>query len=92
MSAQLSEYSPRNSPHATDIRICILSDHEWCICDRRIPETNAESVLGYVELTDTFYEVMKLSSPRNLLYYPDFERAIESFSADVEPSVTRPVT
>ncbi|MEF2976565.1 hypothetical protein [Subtercola sp. YIM 133946] len=76
---------PLDEPHASDIRISILSDHEWRICDRRIPETNAECVLGYVEKTGGFYEVMKLSSTRNLLYYADFEHAIQSFSETVPP-------
>ena len=73
------------SPQAADIRISILSDHEWRICDRRIPDTNAESVLGYIEKTGDFYEVMKLSSPRNLLYFTDLEHAVDSFSSVVSP-------
>ena len=73
------------SPQAADIRISILSDHEWRICDRRVPDTNAESVLGYIEKTGDFYEVMKLASPRNLLYFTDLEHAVDSFSAVVSP-------
>lgn len=72
-------------PQAADIRISILSDHEWRICDRRVPDTNAESVLGYVEKTGDFYEVMKLSSPRNLLYFTDLEHAVDCFSSAVAP-------
>ncbi|PPF76827.1 hypothetical protein C5B96_16230 [Subtercola sp. Z020] len=72
-------------PLAADIRISILSDHEWRICDRRVPDTNAESVLGYVEKTGDFYEVMKLSSPRQLLYFTDLEHAVECFSSAVTP-------
>ena len=41
----------RDALQASDIRISILSDHEWRICDRRIPETNAECVLGYIDKT-----------------------------------------
>ncbi|GGF40301.1 hypothetical protein [Subtercola lobariae] len=74
-----------DAPHASDIRISILSDHEWRICDRRIPETNAESVLGYIEKTGGFFEVMRLTATRNLLYYADFEHAVESFSSTVAP-------
>ena len=72
-------------PLAADIRISILSDHEWRICDRRIPDTNAECVLGYIEKTGPFFEVMKLVAPRNLLYFVDLEHAVESFSSDVVP-------
>ncbi|RFA21780.1 hypothetical protein [Subtercola boreus] len=70
------------APQAADIRISILSDHEWRICDRRIPESNAECVLGYIEKTGSFFEVMKLQAPRNLLYYTDLEHAVESFSSN----------
>ncbi|MCU1477956.1 MAG: hypothetical protein JWQ64_2649 [Subtercola sp.] len=77
---------PLDKPQAADIRISIISDHEWRICDRRIPETNAESVLGYIEKTGEFFEVMRLTATRNLLYYADFENAIKSFSSTVAPS------
>ncbi|RFA14285.1 hypothetical protein B7R21_06785 [Subtercola boreus] len=72
-------------PLAADIRISILSDHEWRICDRRVPDTNAESVLGYIEKTGVYFEVMKLSSPRNLFSFTDLEHAVESFSTGVPP-------
>ncbi|RFA15909.1 hypothetical protein B7R22_05805 [Subtercola boreus] len=72
-------------PLAADIRISILSDHEWRICDRRVPDTNAESVLGYIEKTGAYFEVMKLSSPRNLFYFTDLEHAVECFSTDGPP-------
>ena len=80
-----AEGSLNDSPNASDIRISILSDHEWRICDRRIPETNAESVLGYIEKTAGLFEVMRLTATRNLLYYADFEHAVQSFSAPVDP-------
>ncbi|CAN5320088.1 hypothetical protein BH09ACT6_BH09ACT6_03020 [soil metagenome] len=80
MTAQLTTPNQYDAPLATDIRISIISDHEWRICDRRIPETNAESVLGYIEQTGDFYEVMKISAPRNLLYFAEFGPAIECFS------------
>ncbi|RFA08873.1 hypothetical protein B7R54_06260 [Subtercola boreus] len=76
-------------PLAADIRISILSDHEWRICDRRIPDTNAESVLGYIEKTGSFYEVMKLSTPRNLFYFTDLEHAVESFSSAIASETLR---
>ncbi|MCU1481577.1 MAG: hypothetical protein JWQ19_2363 [Subtercola sp.] len=85
-SSSRSARRGNDAPHAADIRISILSDHEWRICDRRIPENNAECVLGYIDKTAGLYEVMKLSSTRNLLYYSDLEQAISSFTSQVKPA------
>ena len=37
------------SPTNNDIRLDIISVHEWRVCDRRYPKRDARSVLGAVQ-------------------------------------------
>ncbi|GAA0992230.1 hypothetical protein [Subtercola frigoramans] len=80
MTTQLTRLSQVNIPLSGDIRISVISDHEWQVCDRRIPTSNAESVLGYIELTNGYYDVLKLSAPRSMLRFTEFSRAVDCFS------------
>lgn len=68
-------------PQSMDIRLDALSATEWRVCDRRASETDHMSILGFVELRNGHFEVMRMSAPRDLVVVDSLDDAKEFFAA-----------
>ncbi|TFB66785.1 hypothetical protein [Cryobacterium sp. Hz9] len=66
---------------AADLELCILSDHEWRVADRRQDEQSPEKVLGYINQSGSLFEVLNIEAPRRHLTFNQFHSAVESFTA-----------
>ncbi|WP_166875902.1 hypothetical protein [Salinibacterium sp. ZJ450] len=63
-----------------DIRVDAISEHEWRICDRRIPHDDARSLLGFIELTHGRYEVMEFADPVRFSFCTCLDDALARFT------------
>jgi hypothetical protein len=79
-----TEYDRR--PRTSDIRLDAISSTEWRVCDRTADADDHLSILGFIELRDRKYEVLRMSAPRDLLAFPTLAEAREAFAFS---SVTR---
>ncbi len=43
------------------LEVIALSDHEWRVCDGRIDPSDASRLLGFIELENGAYEVLRLT-------------------------------
>jgi hypothetical protein len=50
-------------PVSDSLEVIALSDHEWRVCDGRIDPSDASRLLGFIELENGRYEVLRLSPP-----------------------------
>lgn len=48
-------------PVSDSLEVIALSDHEWRVCDGRIDPSDASRLLGFIELENGRYEVLRLS-------------------------------
>ncbi|MET1044432.1 MAG: hypothetical protein ABWX59_09990 [Microbacteriaceae bacterium] len=65
---------------SNDIRVDTISEHEWRICDRRIPHDDARSLLGFIELTHGRYEVMEFADPVRFSFCTCLDDAVAAFA------------
>ena len=75
----MSTTLPTPSPH--EIRLDLVSTHEWRVCDRRFPESDARSVLGFIERRGDQYEIISVSEPKGVRTCGSLASATLSFSA-----------
>jgi hypothetical protein len=45
--------------------LCVLSDHEWRVADRRQDEQSPEKVLGYINQSGSIFEVLNIVNIRS---------------------------
>lgn len=69
------------TPTADDIRLDIVSMHEWRVCDRRFAENDARSVLGFIERHGDHYEIISVLDPTGVRTCGSLASATLSFSA-----------
>ena len=67
-------------PRTSDIRLDAISSTEWRVCDSTIDEDDHLSILGFIELRDRKYEVLRMSAPRDLLVFGTLTEARDAFS------------
>ena len=67
-------------PTAHDIRLDLISMNEWRVCDRRFPQTDSRSVLGFIERRGFDYEVISVLTPGPVRSYGSLASATLSFS------------
>ena len=67
-------------PTSSDIRLDELSPTEWRVCDSTIDEDDHLSILGFIELRDRKYEVLRMSAPRDVLVFGTLAEARNAFS------------
>lgn len=65
---------------AEDLEVCVLSDHEWRVADRRQDEQSPEKVLGYINHSGSTFEVLNIEAPRRHLTFGQFHTAVASFA------------
>lgn len=68
------------SPTAHDIRLDVISMNEWRVCDRRVPASDARSVLGFIERRGYEYEVISVLRPGPVRSFGSLASATLSFS------------
>lgn len=64
---------------AEDLELCVLSDHEWRVADRRQREQSPEKVLGYINHSGLSFEVLKVEAPREHPRFGRLDEAVASF-------------
>jgi len=62
-----------------DIQVDALSSREWRICDSRIAQDNALSLIGFIDNHHGIYEVMEFIDPVEYTHFPSLETAISHF-------------
>lgn len=70
------------SPTNNDIRLDIISMHEWRVCDRRYPERDARCVLGFIERDRFTYHATYIQPSGSVELYGSLATATASFSVD----------
>ncbi|MBC7590248.1 MAG: hypothetical protein H7226_04280 [Salinibacterium sp.] len=69
-------------PTTRDIRLDLISMHEWRVCDRRFSERDARCVLGFIERRGFDYEATSILPSGSLETYGSLATATASFSVD----------
>jgi hypothetical protein len=72
--------SYRGIPVDESLEVIALSDHEWRVCDGRIDPSDASRLLGFIELENGSYEVLKLRHSRGCETFDCFAAALASVS------------
>jgi hypothetical protein len=62
-----------------NIQVDASSSREWRICDNRIAQDNALSLIGFIDKHHGIYEVMKFIDPVEYTHFPSLETAISHF-------------
>jgi hypothetical protein len=61
------------------LEVVALSDHEWRVCDHRLPPTDGRRLLGVIEESRNGYEVLALTPhPVNFGPFPQWDAAIRA--------------
>jgi hypothetical protein len=68
------------TPTAHEIRLDLISMNEWRVCDRRFPNSDSRSVLGFIERRGFEYEVISVLTPGPVRSYGSLASATLSFS------------
>ena len=50
-------------PLTIDIRLDPISATEWRVCDKRVPESDHLSILGFIELRNGQFELTTMDAP-----------------------------
>lgn len=66
-------------PSITDLRLDEIAAGQWRVCDRRFRETNAMTLLGFVQQTGLAFEVTRVSAPREIVVYDSLDSATAAF-------------
>jgi hypothetical protein len=72
--------SYRGLPIDESLEVIALSDHEWRVCDGHIDPSDASRLMGFIELEDGEYEVLKLRQPGESERFDCFAAALASLS------------
>ena len=67
-------------PLSIDVRLDALSETEWRVCDRRLDESDHQSILGFIELRDGQFEVTTMSAPGERKYFDSLAHARAAFA------------
>jgi hypothetical protein len=66
----------------TDVVLTALSPREWRVTNRRIDAGDPSGLIGFIELTDNGYEVLRLGSPLEREHFPSLAAARSVFVAE----------
>lgn len=72
---------PPDAPTRADIVVQPLSASQWRVCDRRLPDHDARSLLGFIEMKGGQYEVMELVHGFQWFYFGSLRAATDHFAA-----------
>ena len=70
------------SPTNNDIRLDIISMHEWRVCDQRYPERDARYGVGSIERDRFSYHATPIHPSGSVEIYGSLATATASFSVD----------
>jgi len=62
-----------------NIQVDALSSREWRICDIRIAQDNALSLIGFIDVHHGVYDVMEFIDPIEYSHFHSLEAAISHF-------------
>jgi hypothetical protein len=71
------DYTP---PSEKDLLVQPLSGSQWRVSDRRYPEYDASSLLGFIEQKDDTFELTQLERGFQWFYFPSLAEAIAHFT------------
>jgi len=70
------------APTAHDIRLDLISVSEWRVCDRRFPQSDSRTVIGFIERREFEYEVISVLTPGPVRSFGSLASATLSFSTE----------
>lgn len=68
------------APSGEDILVQQLSASQWRVIDRRFPDHDARSLLGFIEESDHRFEVMWIGQGFQGVTFPSLAEALNYFS------------
>lgn len=63
-----------------NIEMRAVSDHEWRVRDRSLPEHDSTSLLGFIERTDSVFRVTRIGAPLVTQHFDSLNAAVDSIS------------
>lgn len=81
IALSLNGQPPVDAPTLADIVVQPLSPTQWRVCDRRVPDRDARSLLGFIEKKSERYEVMQLGHGFEWFYFNSLRAATAHFAA-----------
>jgi hypothetical protein len=87
------------APKGDDVLVRLLSPSQWRLVDRRFPENDACSLLGFIEEKNHQFEVMQLAHGFHWFTFPSLGEAFDHFrepaegagAQDLSPSLPGPL-
>jgi hypothetical protein len=77
------------APTGEDILVHFLSASQWRVIDRRVPETDACSLLGFIEENNQQFEVMQVRHGFQFFTFPSLAEALNHFSEPANGTASR---
>lgn len=71
-----------DGPTGTDVAIQPLSAGEWRVCDRRLSDHDAHSLLGFIEKVGDRFEVMHLARGFQWFQFASLAEAVRHFTGE----------
>lgn len=69
---------------ATEVEVLAISETEWRIRDNRLPAADATSLIGFIGLMGTAFEVTRLVEPLSRSYFASFGEALEFLAMPID--------
>jgi hypothetical protein len=70
---------PLPGPTLTDLRLDQIGAGQWRVCDRRFRESNAMTLLGFVQQVGDQFEVTRICRPNEAVLYASLPSAMDAF-------------
>jgi len=76
---------PRKTIVLRDIEVQPMSGSQWRVCDRRWPEHDARSLLGFIERKHNLFEAVQIDHGLERFSFLSLMEATAHFSATTQP-------
>jgi hypothetical protein len=73
------------SPTRVILEVLAISDHEWRVCDGRIPASDATRMLGFIDKTGNSYELIRLQHGQQSERFSSLDAALDA----LQPLITK---
>jgi hypothetical protein len=74
----------RGIPVDEFLEVIALSDHEWRVCDGRVDPADATRLLGFIELENGTYEVLRMREAGVSDHYDCLAAALAALSVHTD--------
>jgi hypothetical protein len=69
----------QHRPLSIEIRLDALSPTEWRVCDSNLPESDPQSILGFIEFRYGLFEVTTMDRPGDRVVFGSLAAARRAF-------------